>query len=164
MTLSTRPEHDAYWLRVAIAASRDAPPSATAFSVGAVIVAAGGRALVTGYSRETSQLDHAEEIALRKVAEDAAVRRELATATLYSSLEPCSRRASRPRTCTELIVAAGIRRVVFAWREPAVFVDCVGAELLRAADVDVGESAELADEVREINAHLLTGHTARNSK
>ncbi len=43
--------------------------------------------------------------------------------TVYSSLEPCSARASRPRTCTELILAAGVQRVVFAWREPAVFVD-----------------------------------------
>ena len=64
--------------------------------------------------------------------------------TLYSSLEPCSARASRPRTCTELILAAGIGRVVFAWREPAIFVEGRGAELLHAAGVEVVELPELA--------------------
>nr|MDT0666433.1 dCMP deaminase [Micromonospora sp. DSM 115978] len=77
--------------------------------------------------------------------------------TIYSSLEPCSARASRPRTCTELILAAGIRRVVFAWREPAVFVDCHGAELLAAGGVEVVELPELAAVVRTVNAHLLDG-------
>ena len=74
---------------------------------------------------------------------------------MYTSLEPCSARASRPRSCTELILAAGIPRVVFAWREPSIFVDCVGAETLRAAARTVIELPELADQVREINAHLL---------
>jgi diaminohydroxyphosphoribosylaminopyrimidine deaminase/5-amino-6-(5-phosphoribosylamino)uracil reductase len=78
----------------------------------------------------------------------------LATATLYSSLEPCSVRASRPRTCTELILAAGMRRVVFAWREPAVFVDCQGAEILAAAGVEVVELPEFAAVARSVNAHL----------
>ena len=75
--------------------------------------------------------------------------------TLYSSLEPCGSRASRPRTCTDLILAAGIGRVVFAWREPSSFVDGRGTELLRTAGVEVVELPELAGQVREINRHLL---------
>ena len=32
-------------------------------------------------------------------------------------------------TCVELIIAAGIPRVVIAWREPSLFVDdCIGVE------------------------------------
>ena len=57
--------------------------------------------------------------------------------TIYSSLEPCSARASRPRTCTDLILAAHIGRVVFAWREPSIFVEGRGAELLRNFLVEV---------------------------
>jgi pyrimidine deaminase RibD-like protein len=49
----------------------------------------------------------------------------------------------------------GDSRVVLAWREPTIFVDCEGVELLRAANIDVVEIAELADEVKQINAHLL---------
>ncbi len=77
-------------------------------------------------------------------------------ATLYSSLEPCSTRASRPRSCTELIVATSIPRIVFAWREPDLFVDCQGAELLRAAGREVVEISELAHLVRRTNQHLLS--------
>ena len=42
-----------------------------------------------------------------------------------------------------------------AWREPSIFVDCTGAEDLRAAGVEVIELPELAEGVREANAHLL---------
>src|SRR5260370_1133872 len=75
-----------------------------------------------GYSRETSPNDHAEELALRR-----AIGTELASATLYSSLEPCLHRKSRPTPCSKLISAAGVRRVVIAWREPPLFVQGGGA-------------------------------------
>lgn len=143
---------DHYWLQQAIDLSRLCPPSATAFCVGAIIVTPDGEVLATGYSRETDPHDHAEEIALTKVAVNDPRLRE---ATIYTSLEPCSKRASRPRTCTELILTAGIPRVVLAWREPSIFVDCEGVELLTAANVAVLELPDLADEVKAINAHLL---------
>src|SRR5690242_6840972 len=111
---------DRHWLEAAIDLSRSCPPSPTAFSVGAIIVSPTGEVISTGYSRETDPHDHAEEIALAKLdANDP----RLPTATIYTTLEPCSKRASRPRTCTDLILAADIRRVVLAWREPSLFVD-----------------------------------------
>src|SRR5262249_41565540 len=69
--------------RGAIGLPRRCPPSRTAFAVGAVIVAADGTLLATGYSRESDPRDHAEEVALAKL--DRADPR-LAGATLYSSL------------------------------------------------------------------------------
>lgn len=143
---------DRRWLTAAIGLSRRCPPSAAAFSVGAIVVDAEGKVLADGFSREHDLHDHAEEAALAKLGDGY---RAAPGTTLYSTLEPCSARASRPRTCTELIVAAGVGRVVFAWREPAVFVDCHGAEELRAAGVDVVELPDLAEQVREVNAHLL---------
>ncbi|MDT3445500.1 MULTISPECIES: dCMP deaminase [unclassified Pseudofrankia] len=144
---------DGRWLAHAVELGRRCPPSTTAFSVGAVIVGVDGETvLAEGWSRATDPRDHAEEAALRVFS---ARDPRLAGATIYSSLEPCSARASRPRTCTELILAAGIGRVVFAWREPALFVDCQGAELLAAAGVTVVERPDLAAGVRAANAHLL---------
>lgn len=140
-------------LREAIELSKLCPRSTTAFSVGALVVDADGDELARGYSRETDPHDHAEEVALHRL--DPADPR-LAGATLYSSLEPCSTRASRPLSCTRLILATPIPRVVFAWREPALFVDCTGAEDLRAAGRTVIEVPELAADVRAVNAHLLT--------
>lgn len=126
--------------------------STTAFSVGALIASGAGQVLATGYSREGDAYEHAEEAALNKLAPDDA---RLAAATLYSSLEPCSSRASRPRSCTQLVLDAGIPRVVFAWREPSLFVDAVGTETLRAAGCCVLELDEFAERVRRVNAHLL---------
>ncbi|MGH3736839.1 MAG: deaminase [Micromonosporaceae bacterium] len=141
------PRTDLEWLGAAVELSRRCPPSATAFSVGAILVA-GGAELASGYSREDDPTEHAEEAALRKVAAvpDGA--------TLYSSLEPCGGRASRPLPCARLIVQAGIRRVVYALREPATFAAGGGDALLRQAGVEVVELPELAGAVREVNAHL----------
>jgi pyrimidine deaminase RibD-like protein len=144
------PDHR--FLRWAIELSRLSPPSASAFSVGAVVVAEDGEVLATGFSREQEDHDHAEEVALRKLGfRDPRLRR----ATIYSSLVPCGARASRPVTCVQHILAAGIPRVVFAWREPPVFTDGEGAEQLRAAGVAVTEVPELAGPARAVNAHLI---------
>jgi pyrimidine deaminase RibD-like protein len=151
---------DLRWLRAAIELSRSCPPSDSAFSVGAVLVAADGSAVATGYSRERDPHDHAEEVALARAAEAAGAagsRERLDGATMYTSLEPCRRRLSRPRSCAELIVAAGISRVVLAWREPPVFVPGGGAQWLREQGVTVIEVPALAAEARAVNAHLLPG-------
>jgi diaminohydroxyphosphoribosylaminopyrimidine deaminase/5-amino-6-(5-phosphoribosylamino)uracil reductase len=128
------------------------PPSTRALSVGAVIVVS-DELLATGYSRETGPHDHAEEVALARLSDHDS---RLPEATLYSSVEPCGARRSRPCSCAELIVAAGIRRVVFALPEPPVLVDqpC-GAERLRSAGVTVIELPQLADQAKASNAHLL---------
>jgi pyrimidine deaminase RibD-like protein len=139
----------------AIELGKRCPPSRTAFSVGALIVCRNGVTLATGYSREQDPREHAEEAALAKLCVDEPGR--LQDATIYSSLEPCSTRASRPRSCTDLILATPIRRVVFAWREPDLFADGQGAELLNAAGCQVIEVTQLAHLVRRANAHLL-GH------
>ncbi|WP_406334135.1 dCMP deaminase [Streptomyces zaomyceticus] len=142
---------DVAWLRRAVELAHDCPPSTTAFSVGAVIVDAEGRELASGHSRELAPDFHAEESALAKLAGTPVP----AGATLYSSLEPCSRRASRPTPCSELVIASGIRRVVIAWREPDVFVtDCQGVRLMAESGVDVIEIPELAESARAANAHL----------
>lgn len=144
--------HDRRWLTEAAELAARCPPTTSAFNVGAVLVGADGTRLATGYSRESDPHDHAEEAALGKL--DPGDPR-LAGATMYTSLEPCSTRASRPRSCTDLILAAGIPRVVFAWREPAVFVDGTGAETLAANGVEVVELPELAHLVRAANETVL---------
>lgn len=148
--METEPtEADLHWLRQAIELSRRCAPSGTAFSVGALVVGADGTVISDGWSRRDDPHEHAEEAALNGLG-------FRPDATIYSSLEPCSARASRPRTCTDLILASGLRRVVFAWREPAIFVDCDGAEQLRAAGLTVIEVPSLAPLVRKVNAHLVT--------
>jgi pyrimidine deaminase RibD-like protein len=145
---------DRRWLAEAIDLSRRCPPSRTAYAVGAIVVAAGGAVLAAGYSRETSPQDHAEEVALARLGPAAP---GLGGATLYSSLEPCRYRASRPRPCAELIIEVGLRRVVIAWLEPPVLAPGGGAAMLREAGVTVVEIPGLAAEARAVNAAILGG-------
>jgi 5-amino-6-(5-phosphoribosylamino)uracil reductase len=148
------PDHR--FLRWAVELSRLCPPSDSAFSVGAVVVGEDGEVLATGFSREQEDHDHAEEVALRKLAQGKlGPDPRLRHATIYSSLVPCGARASRPVTCVGHIVAAGIPRVVFAWREPRLFTDGEGAEQLLAAGVAITELPALAERARAINAHLV---------
>ena len=145
---------DERWMRLAVELAWQCPPSRTAYSVGAVIVGADGTELSRGFSRENDPLVHAEESALGKLAPGEP---RLAGATIYSTLEPCSQRNSRPRTCTQLIIASGIRRVVIAWREPSLFVaDCQGYELLERAGLDVIELPSFAGQAAAPNRHLTT--------
>lgn len=125
---------DACWLRKAIELAKFCPPSDTAYAVGAIIVDGEGNEIARGYSRETHPTIHAEEAALEKAIGDP----RLTGATIYTSMEPCGERKSRPRTCAQLIVEVGIPRVVFAFTEPGLYVnEPVGQALLLAAGVDV---------------------------
>lgn len=157
--LVRRGHSDGELLRLTIELSRSCPPVLKAYSVGAIIAAPDGTVLSTGYSREPlyglgdPSANHAEEVAIAKLGHDDP---RLRTATIYSSLEPCSPRASRPVSCTDHILAAGIPRVVLAWREPALLAVCNGAERLRAAGVEVVEPAGFADAVREVNRAVLS--------
>jgi diaminohydroxyphosphoribosylaminopyrimidine deaminase / 5-amino-6-(5-phosphoribosylamino)uracil reductase len=144
---------DERWMTLAVQLAWLCPPSDTAYSVGAVIVGADGTELSRGFSRENGDPHvHAEESALGKLGADDP---RLRGATIYSTLEPCSRRKSRPRSCTQLIIAAGLARVVIAWREPSLFVaDCQGVELLEQAGLSVVELPGFAERAAAPNRHL----------
>lgn len=154
--LSSAADRDRRWLSAAIELSRQSPRTPTNYAVGAVVVGPGERVLATGYTGEIGPRDHAEESALVKAAG-----LDLSRATIYSSLEPCTARSSRPGTCTDLILAAGLRRVVIALREPLLFADCRGVETLREAGVEVIEIGDLGRLVREINADVLDADAHR---
>lgn len=143
---------DERWMALATSLARLAPPSPAAYSVGAVILNAAGTEVSRGFSREDGDPHvHAEESALGKLAPGD----QVAGGTLYSTLEPCTKRMSRARSCTELILATGIARVVIAWREPDLFVaDCVGVELLQRAGVAITELPGFAAAAKAPNQHL----------
>jgi diaminohydroxyphosphoribosylaminopyrimidine deaminase/5-amino-6-(5-phosphoribosylamino)uracil reductase len=90
---------------------------------------------------------HAEPIAIRNAGERAR------GATAYVTLEPCCHHGRTP-PCVDVLLAAGVRRVVFAIPDPNPRVNGGGAKLLRQAGVQV-ESGLLAKEAAEINAGFL---------
>ncbi|MDR0907298.1 MAG: dihydrofolate reductase family protein [Rikenellaceae bacterium] len=146
------PERADYrYMAQALALSRLSLAGDSRYRVGAVVVTAGG-AEFGGFTGETDPTNHAEEEAIAKAL---AAGENLCGATIYSTIEPCSRRSSKPASCSELIIRHGFRRVVFALREPDCFVCCEGAQLLAEAGIETREIPAFAPTVREINNHVL---------
>jgi diaminohydroxyphosphoribosylaminopyrimidine deaminase/5-amino-6-(5-phosphoribosylamino)uracil reductase len=109
-------------------------------AVGAVVVKA-GQIVGEGWHRQAGG-SHAEVFALRGGGTRGA--------TLYVTLEPCCTHGRTP-PCTEAIIAAGIRRVVVAARDPNPRHAGRGLTILRRAGINVSEGL-LAEEAREMNA------------
>ena len=97
--------------------------------VGAVIVAADGSVIAEGFHDRHKSPDHAEVVAL-KVAGDKA-----RGATMYVTLEPCNHTGTTG-PCTQAIIDAGIKSVVYAVTDPNT-VAAGGAAALKAAGIEV---------------------------
>lgn len=72
---------------------------------------------------------HAEEIALQAAGANAR------GATAYVTLEPCAQRSAGGASCSELLVAAGVARVVIAAPDSSVFADGGGCRRLHEAGI-----------------------------
>jgi diaminohydroxyphosphoribosylaminopyrimidine deaminase/5-amino-6-(5-phosphoribosylamino)uracil reductase len=110
--------------------------------VGAIIVDERGRIVGSG-SHRYAELKHAEVLAIEQAG--ALARGN----TLYLNLEPCSH-TGRTAPCAELVIAAGIARVVCCMEDPNPLVAGKGFEKLRAAGIEV-EIGPLEAEARRLN-------------
>jgi len=129
MNLAAQDEH---WMGQAIALSRQAlyvtSPNPR---VGCVMVR-DGQVLGSGVTQAAGGA-HAEVMALRDAARRGV---EVAGATFYVTLEPCSHHGRTP-PCVDAILAARAARVVVAMRDPNPLVAGRGLAQLRAAGVQV---------------------------
>jgi len=92
---------------------------------------------------------HAEVFALRKLTRRAGPARPTNDLTLYVTLEPCSTWGKTP-PCTDAIIAAGVKRVVVAARDPNPKHNGRGLRILRHAGIRV-EAGLLAEEATRLN-------------
>ena len=90
---------------------------------------------------------HAEPIAIRAAGERAR------GATAYVTLEPCSHHGRTP-PCVDVLLAAGVRRVVYAVGDPNPRVNGAGAARLKEAGLKV-QSGLLENEAEALNAGFL---------
>jgi diaminohydroxyphosphoribosylaminopyrimidine deaminase/5-amino-6-(5-phosphoribosylamino)uracil reductase len=92
------------------------------------VVERDGSVIAEGFHERAGE-PHAEIAALRNC-------NDARGATMYVTLEPCSHHGRTP-PCAEAIVAAGVKRVVIAMRDPHDLVDGRGIQTLRNAGIDV---------------------------
>lgn len=114
-------------------------------AVGAVLVKQ-GRVVATGFHARPGTA-HAEAAALAKAG------RVARGATLYTTLEPCDHHGRTP-PCSQAILEAGVRRVVFASSDPNPLVNGKGVRRLRRAGVEVTAHV-LRDAADELNQPFL---------
>lgn len=152
MTPSSQSEIDQRLMRRALAlARRGIGTTHPNPRVGAVVVA-GDRIIAEGWHRRPGEA-HAEATALQKAGEAAR------GATLYVTLEPCSGHGRTP-PCTDVVIQAGVRRVVYASNDPNPRM-AGGAEKLRETGIEVcgGVLREDADALNRPFFHFIcTGH------
>lgn len=120
-------------------------------SVGCVIVAHG--AIIGEGATGDGGRPHAEEIALANAGERSR------NATAYVTLEPCNQRSGGSPSCSQLLLAAGVTRVVIAIDDPHP-LGAHGARRLSENGVAI-EHGLCEAEARRLNAgffkHIATG-------
>jgi len=137
-------------MELAFAESERCPPSATAYSVGAVLTTPNREIITTGFSRETGEQDHAEEAAFKK-----AHHRDLNGAWLYVTLEPCGIRKSMPSSWSELSFEQRIARVIYATPEPPFFVaQQSGLQRLTSAGIQLIHLTGFEQRFQQLHPHL----------
>jgi pyrimidine deaminase RibD-like protein len=115
-------------------------------SVGCVLVADGG--VIAQAATGDGGRPHAEEQAL------AAAGAHARGATAYVTLEPCNQRSAGGLSCTDLLIAAGVARVVFASADPHKLAAGAGVARLRAAGIAV-EAGLLGAQADALNADFF---------
>ena len=137
---TTTAERDAMRRALALATTPGVPLGPNP-RVGCVLLDADGRTVGEGYHRGAGS-PHAEVDALARAGEQAR------GATAVVTLEPCNH-TGRTGPCSQALLAAGVRRVVFAQSDTNP-VAVGGGETLRSAGVEV-EAGLLVDEARAVN-------------
>jgi len=139
---------DEQWMQQALRlARRGAGQTSPNPAVGAVVVRA-GKVIGQGWHQQAGG-PHAEILALSQL--------RARGATLYVTLEPCCTHGRTP-PCTAAIIAAGIRRVVVAAKDPNPRHDGRGLAVLRRAGIrcDIGLLATEATRLNSSFNHWIT--------
>ncbi|WP_176501747.1 bifunctional diaminohydroxyphosphoribosylaminopyrimidine deaminase/5-amino-6-(5-phosphoribosylamino)uracil reductase RibD [Sphingomonas sp. HMP9] len=139
---------DQRWLGAALTlAERGRGRTAPNPNVGCVIVR-DGRVVGRGWTQPGGR-PHAEAMALAEAGTNAR------GATAYVTLEPCAHRSTRGPACSDLLIEAGVARVVAALEDPDARTAGQGFSRLREAGL-LATSGMRSDEARRSMAGFLT--------
>ena len=139
---------DIAWMRRAVALAHARLGRTGANPAVGCVLAADGAVLAEAATAEGGR-PHAEEQAL-------ALAGKAGGATAYVTLEPCGERSSGAPSCSELLVRAGVSKVLVACGDPSSKASGHGLERLRSAGVAV-ETGVLEDEAGTLYAAYAAG-------
>ena len=122
-------------------------------NVGCVIVR-DGRVVGRGWTQPGGR-PHAEAMALAQAGEAAR------GATVSTTLEPCAHVSARGPACADLLVAAGVGRVVVALGDPDPRTDRIGMARLRDAGIAVTQGVRTAEAARSMAGFLTRQRLGR---
>ncbi len=123
--------------------------------VGCVLVA-GGRIIGEGWHKNYGK--HHAEVEAFLDASSRGFEHEIAGATAYVTLEPCSHFGKTP-PCVDLLISGKVGRVVVANTDPNPLVSGRGLSRLRESGIQVFEGM-LADEGKALNSRFFKGMTS----
>jgi diaminohydroxyphosphoribosylaminopyrimidine deaminase/5-amino-6-(5-phosphoribosylamino)uracil reductase len=145
---------DERWMAEALALGEGARGSTSPNpNVGCVIVKDGQ--LVGRGATQAGGRPHAEAMALAEAGDKAR------GGTAYVTLEPCCHQSERGPTCADLLVQAGVTRVISALRDPNPVVDGGGFERLRAPGIDVSDGTGASPAERSMAGFLTVQRLGR---
>ncbi len=145
--------NDTAYMKLALDLARNTAGQTSPNPVVGAVAVKNGKIIGMGAHLKAGE-PHAEVHALNMAGEEAR------DATLYVTLEPCSHYGRTP-PCSDLIVRAGLKRVVVATTDPNPQVAGKGIERMRKAGitVDTGLLKEEADELNKVFFHYISTGT-----
>lgn len=138
-------------MELAIKAARECHGDPSSPRVGAVAVFGGH--VRSAFRGEIEPNQHAEYVLLEKHLSDIS----LAGATIYTTLEPCTRRGPEKIPCADRLIERKVGRVVIGMLDPNPLISGVGWRKLRQANIDVSviSYGDLISQLEELNRDFI---------
>jgi pyrimidine deaminase RibD-like protein len=131
---------DVRFMKIAVEQARLDPRP---YKVGAVVVS-NGQELGRGHGGEPPLSDHAEATLLARISQ------RLDGATLYTTLEPCTRRGHPDKACAVLALEKGVNRVVIGSSDPNPNIENSAELFFKKHGIEVLYLHEFKYEIQEI--------------
>lgn len=128
--------------------------------VGAVITR-NNQLIGTGFRSELKDGEHAEYTALEKKYSE----EELAGATVYTTLEPCTQRGEGKIPCVDRLISRKVSRVVIGMLDPNENIRGKGVLALRHANIHVDLfPPHLMQKLEELNREFIHSHGGKTAQ